>query len=81
MMLKSLVDGFVQTDQCKLVQVPVRLIRKKGNPLRVVTGIVPAMEFPIIKSVNKAREIENFVMRVKMIRAHLPCLGFGRSYI
>jgi len=47
----------------------------------VVIGIVPAMESPIIKSVDKAREIENFVMRVKMIRAHLPCLGFGRSYI
>ena len=81
MMLKLSVDGFVQMDQRKLVQVPVRLIRKKGNPPRVVTGVVLATESPMIKSVNKARKIENFVMRVKMIRAHLPCLGFGRSYI
>jgi len=54
MMLKSLVDGFVQMDQRKLVQVPVRLIRKKGNPPRVVTGVVPATKSPMIKSANRA---------------------------
>ena len=81
MMLKSLVDGFVQTDQCKLLQVPVRLIRKRGNPLKVVIGVVLAMESLMIKSVNKARKIENSIMRVKMVRVCLPCLGFGRSYI
>ena len=81
MMLKSLVDGFVQTDQCKLVQVPIRLIRKKWNSLRVVIGVVSAMESLMIKSANKAQKIDNSIMRVKIIRAYLPCLGFGRSYI
>ena len=58
MMLKLSVDGFVQMDQRKLVQVPVRLIRKKGNPPRVVTGVVLATESPMIKSANRARGIE-----------------------
>ena len=58
MMLKSLVDGFVQMDQRKLVQVPIRLIRKKGNPPKVVTGVVLATESPMIKLANRAQGIE-----------------------
>ena len=55
--------------------------KEKGNPLRVVTGVVLTMESLMIKSANKARKMDNSIMRVKMIRAYLPCLGFGRSYI
>jgi len=61
MMLKSLVNGFVQTSQYKLVQAPVKLIRKKGNPLRVAIGVVLAMESLMIKSANKAQEIERIL--------------------
>lgn len=81
MMLNLSVDGFIQSNQCKLVQVHVRLIRKKGSPLRVVTDVVPTMESLMIKLTNNARRIENSVIMVKMIREYLPCLGFGRSYI
>ena len=60
-MLKSSVNGFVQTGQYKLVQVPAKLIRKKSNPLRVATGVMLATESPTIKSANGAQEIERIL--------------------
>ena len=61
MMLKSSVNGFVQTGQYKLIQVPAKLIRKKGNPLKVATGVVPAIESSVVKSANGAQEIEKIL--------------------